>query len=207
MEPVPSHALTELLLDGVGDPRSPTPMDGMRGTNFIAGRRWLRERGLEAPYLERLPGEVREVIVAIDAMAWAPMTIALPHYAALDALELSYEQRLQLGADVSTQINGVVLSTIARLAGRVGLSPLTPLSRAAKLFARNFRGGAVAVYQITTSEARFEVKGAPMATSASHRDNLCGALIEGSRPFAPRVQVQEIVSMRSATAYAFQLRW
>ena len=182
-------------------------MDAMRGTNFIAGRRWLRERGLEARYLELLPPDVRPTVLAVDATMWVPIDVAVPHYAALDGLGLSHEQRLQLGADVSTQINGVVLSTIARLAGRAGLSPLTPLSRAAKLFARNFRGGAVAVYQTAPREARFEVKGAPMATSANHRDNLCGALIEGSRPFAPRVQVQEILSMRSATTYAFQLRW
>ena len=42
------------LLDVEGDLARPVTMSGMRGTNFIAGRRWLRERGLEARYLDAM---------------------------------------------------------------------------------------------------------------------------------------------------------
>ena len=95
-------------------------MDGMRGTNFIAGRRWLRDQGLEARYLGALTVAVREAITGVGASAWLPMSVALPHYEALDALGLSFEQRVEFGASVSRNVNGVVLNTIARLAGTVG---------------------------------------------------------------------------------------
>jgi hypothetical protein len=199
--------VVDKLLDSEGNLASPSMMTGMRGTNFIAGRRWLREQGLEARYLNALSTSVREAVLAADATAWLAMDVAVPHYESLDALGLSYEQRLEFGASVSRNINGVVLNTIARLAGSAGLSPFVPLSRAARLFARNFRGGAVGVYETGPSEARFEVYGAPMAPSTCHRDNLIGAMIDGARPFAADVRVTEIVAQRTATSYAFRLRW
>jgi hypothetical protein len=200
-------AVADELLDSEGDLARPTLIDAMRGTNFLSGRRWLREQGLEARYLDALPPAVREAVLAADASAWIPMHIVLPHYVALDSLELTFEQRVELGASVSRNINGVVLTTIARLAGRAGLTPLTPLARAAKLFARNYRGGAAAVYRTGMSEARFEVHGAPMAPSTCHRDNVLAAFLDGARPFARDVRVTEIAAMRSATSYALRVRW
>lgn len=196
----------ERLLDSVGDLDAPAPIDAMRGTNFVAGLRWLREHGHDARYFEGLTPAARSMLVAPDASAWVPLDIALIHYRALDALGLTFEERIELGASASRQLNGVVLSTIARLAGSAGLSPLVPLSRAAKLFARNFRGGAVGVFQTAPTEARFEVRGAPMAVSACHRDNLCGALLDGARPFARDPKVTELPGT-TATSYAFRMRW
>jgi hypothetical protein len=199
--------LADALLDSEGNLDNPSEMDAMRGTNFVGGLRWLREQGLEARYLASLPTDLHEAVLLAEASAWVPMPVVLAHYEALDALDLSFERRIEFGAAVSRTINGVVLTTIARLAGSAGLSPLTPLSRAAKLFARNYRGGAVAVYQTAPTEARFEVQGAPMASSPCHRDNILGALIDGSRPFADDVRVTEIVPKRTARSYAFRLRW
>lgn len=182
-------------------------MTGMRGTNFVAGRRWLREHGLDARYLDAMSAETRSSVLAAAASDWLPIDVALGHYAALDSLELSLDQRLDLGASASRSLNGVVLTTIARLAGRTGLSPLVPLSRAAKLFARNFRGGAVAAFRTAPNEARFEVRGAPIAVSACHRDNLVGALADGARPFASDVRVNELAQERTPSSYAIRLRW
>jgi hypothetical protein len=195
------------LLDSEGDLDKPSLMDAMRGTNFVAGRRWLREQGLEPRYLESLTSPVREAVQVVEASAWVPMSIVLPHYESLDALALTFEQRIEFGASVSQHINGVVLTTIARLAGRAGLTPLTPLSRAAKLFARNYRGGAIGVYRTAPHEARVEILGAPMAVSACHRDNILGAFVDGARAFADDVRVTEIATKRTATSYALRIRW
>lgn len=199
--------MTDELLDSEGDLANPSQIDAMRGTNFLAGRRWLREQGLERRYLQSLSPAIREAILVVEASAWVPMDVVLPHYVALDALELTFDQRVEFGANVSRSINGVVLTTIARLAGRVGLTPLTPLSRAAKLFARNYRGGAAAVYKTAPTEARFEVHGAPMAVSTCHRDNVLGAFLDGARPFASDVRVTEILARRTADTYALRIRW
>lgn len=195
------------LLDVEGDLARPVTMSGMRGTNFIAGRRWLREQDLETRYLDAMRSDVRAAVLSAGATDWLSMDVALDHYAALDGLGLSREQRLDLGASASRSINGVVLTTIARLAGRTGLSPIVPLSRAAKLFARNFRDGAVAVVRTGPSEARFEVYGAPVAVSECHRDNLVGALADGARPFAADAKVAELVDERTSSSYVIRLRW
>jgi hypothetical protein len=195
------------LIDFEGNLRDPSLCDAMRGTNFIVGRRWLGDHGLEQMYLDALAPPVREHVLGAVASEWVPMDIVLAHYVSLDALPLSHEQRIELGASVSRTINGVVLATIARLAGTMGLSPFVPLARAAKLFARNYRGGAVAVYKVGPNEARFEVLGAPMAISSCHRENVEGALFDGARPFAAHLRVTEIASRRTSLSYAYRLRW
>ncbi len=195
------------LIDSAGDLAAPRTMDAMRGTNFVAGRRWLRDHALEERYLDAMTADVRHAITMLDAADWAPMSVVMPHYAALDALGMSHEARLALGGWVSGHINGVVLSTIARLAGGVGLSPFVPLSRAAKLFARNFRHGAVGVYKIGAAEARMEVLGCPMAASISHREHVVGALAHGAEPFASHVQVIELSAARTASSYAIRVKW
>ena len=197
----------DALLDSEGDLGSPTLMDAMRGTNFVAGWRWLREQGLEARYLSAFSDRDRASVRAVQATEWVPMALVMAHYAALDALELDANQMIEFGASVSRNINGVVLSTIASLAGRVGLSPLVPLKRAAKIFARNFRGGAVGIYQTGTNEARVDVLGAPMATSATHRGTIVGGFLDGARPFASSVRANEMSGQRTATSYAIRLRW
>ena len=195
------------LLDSEGNLHAPSMMDGMRGTNFVVCLRWLREHQLEAQYLAALPASTREAVLGADVSSWLPMSVALPHYVALDALPLTYEQRVEFGASVSRSINGVVLATVARLAGSIGLSPLTPLARSAKVFARNFRGGAIGVYKVGPSEARYEVLGAPVAISPCHRDNICGAILDGARAFASDVRVSELPQKRTPTSYAFRIRW
>jgi hypothetical protein len=182
-------------------------MDAMRGTNFVAGLRWLREQGLQERYLSALRPTDRASVLSVQATEWVPMALVMTHYAALDALELDANQMIDFGASVSRNINGVVLSTIASLAGRVGLSPLVPLKRAAKIFARNFRGGAVGIYQTGATEARVDVLGAPMATSATHRGTIVGGFLDGARPFAANVRANEISAQRTARSYAIRLRW
>jgi hypothetical protein len=195
------------VLDSEGNLEAPTTMDAMRGSILIVAIKWLRAQGLEKAYLAALPAHARQVLLAADVSMWIPMDITLIHYAALDGLGLTLEQRIEYGASVSRSVNGVVLSTVARLAGSVGLSPFTPLSRSAKLFARGYRGGAVAAIKTGPSEARFEVLGCPIAQSACFRDNIAGALLDGSRPFAPHVTVSEILARRTPTSYAFRVRW
>ncbi len=199
--------MADELLDYEGDLASPSLMDAMRGTNFVAGRRWLREQGLESRYFAALPDDARASVLAVQATEWVPMALVMTHYGALDTLELSPAREIEFGANVSRNINGTVLSTVASLAGRVGLSPLVPLKRAAKIFARNFRGGAVGIYRTGPREARIDVLGAPMATSSTHRGTIVGGFLDGARPFASGVWAAEIASQRTPTSYAIRLRW
>lgn len=195
------------VLDSEGNLDAPSMMDAMRGSILVMALKWLRTEGLEERYLAALAPDARRALLAADVSSWVPMETTLAHYAALDSLGLSLERRIEYGASVSRSVNGVVLSTVARLAGSVGLSPFTPLARSAKLFARGYRGGAVAATKTGASEARFDVLGCPLASSPCFRDNIAGALLDGSRPFAPHVVVSEITLRRTSTSYAFRIRW
>lgn len=197
----------EEILDSAGSLAAPSTCDAMRGSNIVVGRRWLRERQLEHAYLAALGDRDRDAVVAVGAADWVPLSLVMAHYDALDALPIGHEERVDFGGAVSRTINGIVLTTVARLAGRAGLSPFVPLSRAASIFARNYRGGAVGVYRTGPTEARFEVLGAPMATSITHRETVEGALLDGGRPFSSLLAVTEILGRRTASSYAFRLRW
>lgn len=199
--------LSNDVLDSEGNLDAPSMMDAMRGSILIVALKWLRAQRLEEAYLAALPAHAKQTLLAADVTTWIPMDVTLIHYAVLDSLGLSLEQRIEYGASVSRSVNGVILSTVARLAGSVGLSPFTPLGRSAKLFARGYRGGAVAAIKTGPSEARFEVLGCPIAHSACFRDNIAGALLDGSRPFAAHVVVSEITARRTSTSYAFRIRW
>lgn len=195
------------LIDSEGDLRAPREADAMRGTILVSTFRWLRERDLEDKYRAALEPETRDALYETSATEWVPMSRALAHYDALDAMSLPHELCVTLGGDVSHAINGVFLNTVARLAGNLGATPFTPLARAAKVYARNFRGGAIGVFRVAETEARFEVRGAPMARSRVHRDTIEGSLLDGIRPFAAGAKVSEIVNARSPTSYAYRARW
>jgi hypothetical protein len=199
--------MTEELLDAEGDLRAPREVDAMRGTIIVSTFRWLRERDLEQRYREALEPSARTTLFEASAMDWIPMSFGLAHYAALDAMSLSHELCIALGGDVSHAINGAFLNTVARLAGNLGASPFTPLARAAKVYARNFRGGAIAVFRVAPNEARFEVRGAPMARSRVHCDTIEGSLLDGCAPFASTAKVSEITASKSPTSYAYRIRW
>lgn len=199
--------MADELLDSEGDLAAPRVADAMRGTILVSTWRWLRERGHEARYQAALPPGSRDAILAATAIDWVPMESALAHYDAIESMGLGHEATIDLGADVSRAINGVFLTTVARLAGSLGATPITPLSRASKIYARNFRGGAVAMYRVAETETRLDVRGVPMARSKVHRDTIEGSLLDGCRPFAAGTKVSEIVSMRSDTTYGFRIRW
>jgi hypothetical protein len=199
--------MAEELIDSEGDLRAPRDVDAMRGTILVSTFRWLRERDLETRYREALDPAARPVLLETAAADWVPIALGLAHYDALDSLALSHDVCIALGADVSHTINGVFLNTVARLAGTLGATPFTPLARAAKVYARNFRGGAIAVSRVADTEARFEVRGAPMARSRVHRDTIEGSLLDGCLPFAANAKVSEIIASRSPTSYAYRIRW
>ncbi len=80
---------------------------------------------------------------------------------------------------MARSLNGVLLNTLAKLAGTVGASPVASLSRASKMFAPAYRGGATRVARVAEAEAWFEIRETPLAPFVSHRDSIVGAVRDG----------------------------
>ena len=61
----------------------------MRGSLFVPIRALLRERGMSEAYWRNLPENVAAEMRAVAVSDWVPTRILKPHYAALDALDMS----------------------------------------------------------------------------------------------------------------------
>ncbi|CAN5159776.1 hypothetical protein BH09MYX1_BH09MYX1_07080 [soil metagenome] len=198
--------MTELI-DSEGNLASPGTVDAVRGSVVLITIRWIQEHGSGERYRARLPEATRNVFDHAVASDWLSVPHVTEHYRAIESLEMADDRVRLMGGDVSDSVNGVVVKTIARLAGKAGASPSLPLSRSAKLFARSFRGGAAAAYAVSPREVRFEVHGSPFAVWRVHRLTLEGALLHGLLPFARTVRVNEIPPRRTPSSYALRIVW
>lgn len=197
----------EELLDSEGNASSPSAVEGLRGAVLRTTIRWLIDHHYGDRYHAALLPKLRERFEHVVASDWVALDEVHAHYGAVESLNLSDDAVRGMGGDVSDTVNGIVLGTIARLAGSAGASPLLPLGRGAKLFARSFRGGATAIHRTGAREARFETFGQPFASVRIHRLTVEGAFVRGLTPFASTVRVSEIAARRTERSYALRIFW
>lgn len=182
------------------------PVDAVRGFVFTSGLAWMRERGLVERYRELLPVELRDRMVTLTAAEWIPIDDALVAYGACDALDLSFDDRIDVGRTVSSANNGILVTTILRLVGRVA-SPWTALGHVDRVWQRSNRGGAVAVYKIGERQARLEFWQCPLARSPFFVTSMRGAIAVGIEPFCDRVIVTEVPEHASPDGFALRVTW
>ena len=182
------------------------PVDAVRGFVFTSGMAWMRERGLTERYRELLPAGTRDRMLTLTATEWISVADALVAYAACDALALSFEDQVELGRAVSAANNGIVVTTILRLVGRVA-SPWTALGHVDRVWRRSNRGGAVAVYKIGPRSARLEFWQCPLARSPFFTTSMRGAIAAGVEPFCDRVVVTDIPDQATPDQFALRVMW
>jgi hypothetical protein len=183
------------------------PVDAVRGFVFSSGRSWMQERGLFERYQEHLPPAVRERAFSITALEWVPLDEALACYAACDALELSGDEQREVGRHVSSANNGVLLETIGRLAGGLGVAPWVPLKSLNKVWLRSNRGGAVAVFKEGERTARIELWRVPLVQSPFFRTSMCGAIEAGIALFRDTATVTELRETTSDDTMVLRATW
>lgn len=182
-------------------------LDAVRGFVFTSGSKWLADRGLLERHRALLPRAVQERVAAYTASEWVPLEDALALYAACDALRLSTEEQLDLGRSVSRANNGLVMTTIAKLAGGMGVSPWVALRNIDRVWQRNNRGGAVAVYKLGERAARLEFWQVPLAVSPFFVTSMRGAVAVGLEGFSKRVAVTEAPELLTPDSFALRLAW
>jgi hypothetical protein len=179
----------------------------VRSTLITSSLQALKRRSFDEMYFRELPDMYQETIRGCIAGTWLPAAAALAHYETVDRLPLSTTQRLEIGTDVSQQVQGSVLQTVARMATGVGVTPWTGLSQFQRLWDRLMDGGAVGVYRVAQKEARVEIVGLSLVRVPYFRTAFRAFIVTGCELFATKVYGYEVPKMTSSRTVAFRLAW
>jgi hypothetical protein len=102
----------------------------LRGTLLMSSRRALQRFGHFEPYRALLPPHVEMAVASSVAGAWLPIELGVAHYRACDALQLSVDDTLKLGAAVVHELQRTFIGTIISTASKeAGVSPLLGLQK------------------------------------------------------------------------------
>jgi hypothetical protein len=186
-------------------PRDAASVRAVRGTLLLIDWRWLREHGLFDAYTHVFGGS-RELLDA-GAAEWVPWPLGLRHWEALDALDLTREEYVAMGTFMGEHAHNVVLATLVRLAGKLGMSPWPALSQCHKLWTRSWRGGAMVAYRSGERSARVEVLQANVVGTRSFRTGVTGTIVAGIAPFCRKPVVVEDAAARTPTSISLRVSW
>lgn len=198
----------ELIYPPATKTRAGTPrVTAVRGFVFMSGQRWMAERGLLERHEALLSPALRARTKSYTATDWIPLADALALYAACDALELPLDDQIELGRTVSRANNGIVIRTLANLAGKIGISPWVALQSVDRLWARNNRGGAVAVFKVSERVARLEFWHVPLSQSPFFVTSMRGAIAVGMEAFCARILIVDLPELLTRESFALRLVW
>lgn len=186
-------------------PRDVQPVSAVRGTLLLIDWRWLREHGLFDAYASALGGA--RALLDATAGEWVPFALGRAHWQALDALTLSRDQQVAMGAFMGEHAHNIVLSTLVRLAGKLGMSPWPALAQCHKLWTRSWRGGGMAAYRTGERSARLEILEAPVVGATSFRVGVTGTIVAGIAPFCERPVVVEDSKTSTMTSLSLRVSW
>jgi hypothetical protein len=180
-------------------------LDGMRGSVILLDWRWLRDNDRFDDY-KKVLGAAHPLLDA-GASDWVDLPLVLEHYRALDALDMTQSEAVEVGRTVGPRIHGVFLNTLVRLAGQLGVGPWAALGQGYKLWTRSFRGGGVAAYRTSDRSARIEIVQSVIAQSRFHRASFIGVTAAGLEPFCKSVLVQERADGRTSSSFVLRASW
>lgn len=138
-------------------------VEQVRGSLIVSSLSTLQGSKLYERYLACLPPDQHERVLYVVAASWVPVDIALVHYGACDAMQLTEAELEHMGRSVSERIMGTFLGTLVRAARKVYTPSSVPLRQYPKLWDRLLLGGGCSVYMsMETKSARIESRGVPM---------------------------------------------
>ena len=151
----------------------------IRGSLIVSSLETLRELDLFERYLGCLPADQHDAVLYILASSWVPIELAMTHYAACEAMQLSEAELEAIGRHVSKRIMGTFLATLVKSAHALIAPDRVPLRQYPKLWQRLLRGGGCAVSVLGLKDARIESRGIPMFRFRYFRVGYTG-LIKGA---------------------------
>ena len=153
----------------------------VRGALIVSSLQTLRELSYFDRYIAHLPTQDRDSVLFALASSWLPVELAMVHYGACEAMELTTDELETIGQHVSTRIMGTFLGTLMRSSRQVGAntSPVIPLRQYHRLWDRLLMGGGCTVRMSGMKDARIESRGVPMFRYQYFRSAYAG-LIRGA---------------------------
>jgi hypothetical protein len=133
----------------------------VRGSLIASSLQTLRKLDLFDRYIGHLPAERHEEVLYVLAASWVPLDIAMAHYAACDAMQLTEAELHEIGTHVSQRIMGTFLGTLIRTTTSLVASG-TVLRHYPRLWDRLLMGGSCSVHMLTPKDARIESRGVAM---------------------------------------------
>lgn len=135
----------------------------VRGSLIVSSLQTLREKALVERYLRNLAKEHHEPLLFALAASWLPIELAMAHYQACEAMELTEAEIDAIGQHVSNRIMGTFLGTLLRSSRSLGAgtSPMVPLRQYHRLWDRLLVGGSCAVSHSGPKDVTIESRGLP----------------------------------------------
>ncbi|MGZ3449392.1 MAG: hypothetical protein ACXVEF_07315 [Polyangiales bacterium] len=143
---------------------SAPPVTGVRSTLVTASLQGMRAMGWEERYYAALPAELHAEVRGLVAGQWLPVSLALHHYRACDAMGLSQEEIHQIGETVSRRTQDTFVGTILRTAAGAGATPWHLYSNAHRIWSRMIDGADQCVYRLGPKEALVHILECEMLT-------------------------------------------
>jgi hypothetical protein len=150
----------------------------VRSTLITSSLRALGERDLLGRYFGVLAAEHSDEIREAIPGVWLRVELAMAHYRACEALEMSPAQQFEMGRLVGAKIQGTLVGTLVVVAKQAGMTPWIFLERLDRLYERLAVGGGVAVSRLAEKDARVEIHKAPVFETAYFL-NAWSGVIEG----------------------------
>ncbi len=167
----------------------------------------IRDRGRNDEYFSYLPPEYHEVVRNSVAGSWLPVSVAVAHYAACDALNFTQLELVAIGREVQAHANASVLSMLVKLAANTGVTPWTAFSQFNRLWGRVWMGGGVGVYKIGPKEARMEIVGWPVSRSMYIKHAMRGVIGAMLEVCCTKAYVKDLPKFCTASTLGYRCAW
>ncbi len=162
----------------------------VRATLLASSLQTLRTRGHFERYAALLDPTQRDAVLNSVALEWLPVAPVFAHYAACDRLQLSVDEQIAMGRDVSRRTHETFLGMLVKVARGVGVTPWIVMPKINSLYQRVFRGGGTQITRIGAKTAKVEMVGLTLLGIPYFRHALLGMYEAGVGLFAVNVQVR-----------------
>ncbi len=185
-----------------------TAVYAVRGSLIVASLDSLRHFQHYDRYLEALAPMWREQVVFCLASSWAPVELAMAHYAAHESLQLGPAELTAMGEFVSERAAGTFLGAVLRNSRANDLvgSAWTPLQEFGRICERILQGGHVRVCPRSDNDALLEIRGVPMLRFEAFRQTVLALTRKVAGAFARRTFVRALARIGSEQVQ-IQVRW
>lgn len=189
------------------DPRTAQPITQVRSTILVAGMKRLRETSHYDAFLAELPTATRGEMMTLAGGRWIDPQLAHAYYGALDALNLSHRQILELTTGVASRLKDSFLSLALQASREVGITPWSALSQTHAFIDRVMVGSDIEVAKLGPKDARLVWVGNPFARHRYFRLGILGSLPALLGAFCQRAFVREIPQLHGETTLAYRAAW